>query len=65
MLKQLVRSVMRLADDRRYDRDDRDDRYRRYDRYDVRGRDGYRSHHRRRGWKDRLIDAVLRRFLKR
>lgn len=63
MLKQLVRAVMRLADDRRHDR--RYDRYDRYDRHDVRGRDGYRSHHRRRGWKDLLIDAVVRRFLKR
>jgi hypothetical protein len=65
MFKQLVRAVMRLADDRRHDRYDRDDRYRRHDRHDVRGRDGYRSHHRRRGWKDLLIDAVVRRFLKR
>jgi len=61
MLKTLVRSVMRLIDDRRHDRtyDRRHDRYGRHD------RDGYRSHHRRRGWKDRLIDAVLRRVLKR
>ncbi|MFN8928199.1 MAG: hypothetical protein ACK5WM_21910 [Rhodospirillales bacterium] len=63
MFKQLVRAVMRLADDRRHVRYDR--RHDRYDRHDVRGRDGYRSHHRRRGWKDLLIDAVVRRFLKR
>ena len=63
MLKSLVRAVMRLADDRRDHR-----RYDSYDRYD-RGRyvrsDRYRSHHRRRGWKDMLIDAVVRRILKR
>lgn len=60
MLKNLVRAVLRLADDRRRD----DDRRRRsaWDR--ARGHDRHRPA-RRMGWKDRLIDAVVRRLVKR
>jgi hypothetical protein len=61
MLKSLVRAVMRMAEDRR--------RHRRYDRYDRGRYDRYdhdrHHHHGRRGWKDKLIDAVVRRLFKR